>query len=266
MKNQSLLFTILLFVVFAFGTTIVKAQVAINTTGNNAASSAMLDVSSSNMGILIPRVVLNDVNTDTPVEDPSVGLLIFNQGGTEEEGFYYWNGTKWLFLMTNSSPLESDQVFGVQQMAELYENNSFSSPTVIDLTSDDTCYGWVSANEGELIGSMTTDTANTTADQIIISEDGLYEIEISSSFGGATSNFRLTAAVWHTPSGGTATETRVKFMTRIGSYWDVQSGTANGFLELSAGDVLDIRFNSKRNYTKLEIYTFNFVVNKVGED
>lgn len=78
---------------------------AINLTGAQAKESAILDVSSDSMsniqGILIPRVRLNS-ETDTanfvhPVSEAK-GLLVFNTGygGLSPEGFYYWNGTKWV--------------------------------------------------------------------------------------------------------------------------------------------------------------------------
>jgi len=71
------------------------AQVSINNSGTDPDNSAMLDVSATDKGLLIPRVDLDDVTTADPVEDPAVGLLIFNQGGDEAEGFYYWDGEKW---------------------------------------------------------------------------------------------------------------------------------------------------------------------------
>jgi len=78
-----------------------KAQVGIGTT--NPAQGSMLDIDSSDKGILIPRVSLTattDVTTITPAA--SLGLLVFNTAtagaGTTavSEGFYYWNGSIWV--------------------------------------------------------------------------------------------------------------------------------------------------------------------------
>ncbi|NTW32458.1 MAG: DUF2341 domain-containing protein [Bacteroidetes bacterium] len=74
--------------------------IAINTTGAEADDTAILDISSTNQGILIPRVSLTDVAVYAPITGaPVVSLLVYSNtaptggGGT---GFYYWNGSQWL--------------------------------------------------------------------------------------------------------------------------------------------------------------------------
>jgi len=81
-----------------------QAQIGIGTNDPQAA----IDVSSSNTGMLIPRVSLGSVTDDTTVTIPdAVGVrtstLVFNDGndGLQPAGFYYWNGTSWLNLATN---------------------------------------------------------------------------------------------------------------------------------------------------------------------
>lgn len=60
-----------------------------------------LDVSSSNQGILIPRVNLTsytlDLNSDGDglVSNQPVGLIIYNSGSIFHAGLYFWNGTEW---------------------------------------------------------------------------------------------------------------------------------------------------------------------------
>ena len=78
-----------------------KAQqgVGINTTGASASPSAMLDVNSSNKGLLIPRVSLASTTDVTTIPSPAVSLLVYNTnpsmtGGAE--GFWYFNGTNWV--------------------------------------------------------------------------------------------------------------------------------------------------------------------------
>lgn len=88
-------------VILLFSTLPLVAQVGVGTKDPNAGS--MLDIVSSNKGILIPRVSLTattDVTTITP--SATLGLLVFNIAteGTGEtavtEGFYYWNGSIWV--------------------------------------------------------------------------------------------------------------------------------------------------------------------------
>jgi hypothetical protein len=72
-----------------------KAQVAINTDGSAPDASAMLDVKSTDKGILIPRVTSN-----SNVTSPVAGLLIYN---TTDKAFYYYDGTSWKIISNKSS-------------------------------------------------------------------------------------------------------------------------------------------------------------------
>jgi hypothetical protein len=79
---------------------VAQGGAAINTTGDPADSSAMLDVSSADKGVLIPRVAL--ISTVDPIAgNKQSGLLVWNTstGGTYAiPGFYFWNGTNWQLL------------------------------------------------------------------------------------------------------------------------------------------------------------------------
>jgi len=67
------------------------AQVGIGTTTPNV--SAMLDIESTNSGILIPR--MNQTQRDAiTVNASTTGLLIYQTNNTP--GFYYYNGTSWI--------------------------------------------------------------------------------------------------------------------------------------------------------------------------
>ncbi|MBK7308271.1 MAG: hypothetical protein IPI88_15425 [Chitinophagaceae bacterium] len=69
-------------------------SVAINTDGSNAAANALLDVKSTAKGILIPRMSKTERNAITT---PETGLLVF-QDAPDSVGFYFFGGTKWLWL------------------------------------------------------------------------------------------------------------------------------------------------------------------------
>lgn len=101
---RSLLFPIPLFLILI--TT--KAQVAVNITGLPAASSAMLDVSSTNKGILIPQVSIDSLKDITSVPSPANGLIVYNttQPGVRNDmarGYYYYstNASTWVRLADN---------------------------------------------------------------------------------------------------------------------------------------------------------------------
>jgi hypothetical protein len=90
--------------IFSSFTNILIAQVGIGTTNPRGA----LDISSINSGLLIPRVALTGPNDNTTVKIPSgsgveVSTLIYNDGtgGLQPSGFYYWEGSFWIQLVTN---------------------------------------------------------------------------------------------------------------------------------------------------------------------
>lgn len=66
---------------------------AINATGSTADASAMLDVSSTSQGVLVPRMTAAQ---RTAIAAPATGLLVYQTDGTA--GFYFYNGTAWTSL------------------------------------------------------------------------------------------------------------------------------------------------------------------------
>jgi trimeric autotransporter adhesin len=84
-------------VILLISSYLAKAQVAINTTGANPDNSAMLDISSSTRGLLIPRMTTAE---RTAISSPATGLLVYDNSLSL---FYYYNGTAW----TSISPVIS---------------------------------------------------------------------------------------------------------------------------------------------------------------
>lgn len=82
-------------------------NIAINSTGNTADASSMLDVSSTNKGLLIPRVSLTATNVAGPIASPATSLIVYNTAtagvapNNVVPGYYYWNGTQWVQVITN---------------------------------------------------------------------------------------------------------------------------------------------------------------------
>ena len=106
-------------------------EVGIGTT--TPAASALLDLTSTNKGILIPRMTAAQKTTIT---SPSTGLLIFQTDAPA--GFYYYNGSGWLNMSnlgTNSRyiPYSSNVTFyaGGQSLA------GAAGGTYMDITNSD---------------------------------------------------------------------------------------------------------------------------------
>jgi hypothetical protein len=68
-----------------------SGEVGIGTSSPSA--SALLDVTSTNKGILIPRMTASQKNA---ISSPTTGLLIFQTDAPA--GFYYYNGSSWISI------------------------------------------------------------------------------------------------------------------------------------------------------------------------
>ncbi|PRP66355.1 hypothetical protein [Nonlabens agnitus] len=100
MKITPLFFATLLFSVLSY------SQVGIGTITPDA--STLLEVSSSNKGVLLPKVALTGTTDVTTIANPAMGLLIFNTANVPglNVGYTYWNGSRWstfLDISTESS-------------------------------------------------------------------------------------------------------------------------------------------------------------------
>ncbi len=94
--------------------TTVISQVGIGTITPSA--GAILDITSDDKGVLLPRVELtgtDDMSTVTP--EATTGLLVYNtviDGAPAVQvtpGFYYWNGSQWARLYNQGYTLKYEQ-------------------------------------------------------------------------------------------------------------------------------------------------------------
>ncbi|HET6990539.1 MAG TPA: hypothetical protein VFJ43_04410, partial [Bacteroidia bacterium] len=72
-------------------------NVGINATGATPNASAMLDVSSTTRGMLIPRMTHAQMNA---IAAPATGLLVYDTDAPA--GFYYYDGTAWLPILSTA--------------------------------------------------------------------------------------------------------------------------------------------------------------------
>ncbi|MBL4753498.1 MAG: hypothetical protein JKY52_07905, partial [Flavobacteriales bacterium] len=86
--------------VFLIGLTVYNMPTAFSQVGIGTATpdaSAILDLTSTTKGMLISRVTLVQRNA---IVSPATGLLVFQTDNTP--GYYYWNGTAWVQMLTGS--------------------------------------------------------------------------------------------------------------------------------------------------------------------
>ncbi len=102
-KMFLILITLMLSGLSAISTAQVKITDGIDMTMN---ANSLLELESSNKGLLIPRVAINNLNQPDPLTAPvPTGMLVYSIGGTAPDGFYYWNGSMWVDQTINETPL-----------------------------------------------------------------------------------------------------------------------------------------------------------------
>ncbi|NWL03029.1 hypothetical protein DM790_19575 [Flavobacterium collinsii] len=96
------LFILIIFIISFYG----HAQVGVGTLA--PASSAQLDVTATNKGMLIPRLSLIQTTNQSPVTGAIANsLLVYNTATVNDvtPGFYYWQTDKWIRLIGKSDPV-----------------------------------------------------------------------------------------------------------------------------------------------------------------
>lgn len=122
------------------GVSLFAQNVAINTTGAVANTSAMLDVDANNKGLLVPRVALTSTTDVATVPTPANSLLVYNtataSAGTTAvtPGYYYWDNaaTVWRrFMQANEGWLTGGNLGTVAgtNFAGTADNTSFDIRT-----------------------------------------------------------------------------------------------------------------------------------------
>lgn len=223
-------------------------SLSVNTTGATAHPSAILDVSSTSKGLLIPRVSLTSINDVATIAAPATSLLVYNSnaaitGGTGL-GYYYFNGTQWVKMTDASAPLNTWSTSGnsgttagthfigtTDNVGLMFKVNGFQSG-YLDVTNLNTGFG-----ERTLIGNTTgTNNAafgyrslfnNTTG--FANTANGAYSMFSNSTGNKNTANG--DSALYLNTTG--ANNTAVGFMS-LRSNISGNENVANGFHSLFA--------------------------------
>jgi len=81
---------------------------AVNIGSTTGDPSAVLNVQSSNQGVLMPRVTLANATDVTTITNPTTGLLVYNTGANPAfptVGYMFWDGAEWrIFANASAEP------------------------------------------------------------------------------------------------------------------------------------------------------------------
>lgn len=139
-----------------FGLLGLKSQdVLINQNGGTPASSAALEVESTNKGVLVPRLTTTQMNA---VSSPATGLLIFN---STTGGFYFYNGSAWLDLSEDNLG-DHKATQNIELNNQYLSNDGGSEGITIDNIGDVSLSGNASIPSGALAIGTSTQTGQLT--------------------------------------------------------------------------------------------------------
>ena len=96
MPNKRLFITFLAIALFSSFHSF-SQSVGISSNAATPDTTAILDVNSTTKGMLVPRMTAQQKND---IASPATGLLVFQTDGNT--GFYYYNGTAWLLLISSA--------------------------------------------------------------------------------------------------------------------------------------------------------------------
>lgn len=80
-----------------------QAQVKIGQNPNVINKGSILEMEADSLGVLFPRVNIADTANWSLKGDSVAGMFVYNTNTTTGEGFYYWDGGKWISVGEGST-------------------------------------------------------------------------------------------------------------------------------------------------------------------
>ena len=171
MKSLTVKKIVLIIIIAIISVSEVFSQVSISEDGSAANASAMLEVSSTNRGLLLPRI------TDTTlIISPVEGLLIYD---LSTSCIRFYNGTKWsnCIWTEESNSFPSGEYCGTTteiidvispETSRIWMDRNLGATQVANSVTDPNAYGfiyqWGRASDGHQCRTSGLETTNATGD------------------------------------------------------------------------------------------------------
>lgn len=162
---KAIIKSILIFCCFCLTSLYAGAQLGIGT--NSPSTSSKLDVSATDKGLLIPRVALSSLSSQTPIVGTMTeSLLVYNTATVSDvtPGFYYWSGTAWVRL-----PISSEVVSSIGSISGTSTANGATITSgVLSLAPADATNGGIITTGVQSIAGSKTFSADLSVNGLII--------------------------------------------------------------------------------------------------
>lgn len=224
------LFFLILFPLIGF------TQVGINTTTPDA--SSMLDITSTDKGVLIPRISIPNLNASAPITSPATSLMVYNTNVTTGVGFYYWDGTKW-------TPFSGGTSHWTKVGNDIYNNNTgnvgvgtTTPSTKFHIENIGSASSLLNQNfETNSIAPCTTGGSANWATQSTVKNAGTYAAKSGTITHSQTTQMSHTIVI---PTGGAT----------LSFYYNVSSESGFDFLNFYIDGVLQNQWSGTVGWTQ----------------
>ena len=171
------------------------AQISINTDGTDPDASAMLDVKSTDKGMLIPRMTQTQMDSIT---NPATGLSVYN---TDMDAVCYFNGTDW-DCMDAQSLFNKTFVCG-QNLKDFRDKQSYSTVQI-----GTQCWMAENLNIGTMVNGSVSQTDNSTIEKYCSADltsncdtyGGLYQWNEMMQYDSTEGIQGICPSGWHLPT------------------------------------------------------------------
>jgi hypothetical protein len=197
---------VLIICFLAFAAKTFSQNVGINGTAATPDPSAMLDVSATNKGLLVPRVALTAANVAGPITSPLTSLLIYNTataGTTPNDvspGYYYWDGAKWQRFI--SSTFLNSQAFSAigKFYSALSWGGNWTNGTALTFTITDAniVYGSQVSQVNVGFYGASANIPGLTIRNTRVSTSGQWQVTVVNNTGGSlTGSFGIVYTAFY---------------------------------------------------------------------
>ena len=234
--------SLLLSSVFLMKTNHVSAQAALGTTTPDA--SAMLDISATGKGLLVPRMTL----ANRPAA-PATGLLIYQTDNTP--GFYVYNGTAWTRIATVTTAARDSTVIVTRAVATYNPGAAALGPYYFSPMPFQSSQASVSMTNTPAASAEGTSAATAYVVPAACTFNSLRLAARVAPDGAAIGGTNTTTVTLY--KNGTTTGLSVQVTTAV-ALGSTGSNESTGTVSVVPGDVLSYRY-TQTNQEPNTIYT-----------
>lgn len=236
-----------LLLIFFFTSGILSQNLAINTTGNSPDSSSLLDLQSTNKGLLIPRVSLMNLSDASTILSPTHSLLIYNTNSSLKggKGYFYNSGTAALPVWVKLNTVDSTGVLASQTSGgdvvklERFPMGEVSMNGNTTLTSISAANVWVKVAGASSFSSSSYQFSNGLTNNRLVytgTSTKMFHVACTMSVKSTASGSNLKAVLYK--NGAPLTAGIIQ--TKMGSSTDIISTAIHVMTDMSTGDYLEL--------------------------